>query len=230
MKEKILIIEDEEELVKGLKLNLEAEGYEVSWALDGDEGLTKALQDTPDLVLLDIMLPKRDGLDVCRELRRHNVGVPIVMLTAKREEVDKVVGLEIGADDYVSKPFGIRELLARIRAQLRRDRRDGRGAPAVYRFDGVEIDFPHFKIRRDGLEFDLTSLEVEILRYLVAHRGEVVSRDVLLDRIWGYEKFPSTRTVDNHILKIRKKIGEDPSGAGYIFSVYGEGYRFMGGA
>ncbi len=230
MKEKILIIEDEEELVKGLKLNLEAEGFEVSWALDGDEGLAKALRDAPDLVLLDIMLPKKDGLDVCRELRRHNVGVPIVMLTAKREEVDKVVGLEIGADDYVSKPFGVRELLARIRAQLRRDRRDGRGAPAVYRFDDVEIDFSHFKIRREGLEFDLTSLEVEILRYLVAHRGEVVSRDVLLDRIWGYEKFPSTRTVDNHILKIRKKIGEDPCGAGYIFSVYGEGYRFMGGA
>jgi len=230
VKEKILIIEDEEELVKGLKLNLEAEGYEVGWALDGDDGLAKALRDAPDLVLLDIMLPKKDGLDVCRELRRHNVGVPIIMLTAKREEVDKVVGLEIGADDYVSKPFGIRELLARIRAQLRRDRRDGKGAPAVFRFDRVEIDFSHFKVRRDGLEFDLTSLEVEILRYLVAHRGEVVSRDVLLDRIWGYEKFPSTRTVDNHILKIRKKIGEDPGGASYIFSVYGEGYRFMGGA
>lgn len=230
MKEKILIIEDEEELVKGLKLNLEAEGYEVSWALDGEDGLAKALRDAPDLVLLDIMLPKKDGLDVCRELRRRNVGAPIVMLTAKREEVDKVVGLEIGADDYVSKPFGLRELLARIRAQLRRDRRDGRCAPAVFRFDNVEIDFPHFKVRREGLEFDLTSLEVEILRYLVAHRGEVVSRDVLLDRIWGYEKFPSTRTVDNHILKLRKKIGEDPAGAGYIFSVYGEGYRFMGGA
>jgi DNA-binding response OmpR family regulator len=228
--EKILIIEDEEELVKGLKLNLEAEGYEVIWALDGEDGLAKALRDGPDLILLDIMLPKKDGLDVCRELRRHNVSVPIVMLTAKREEVDKVVGLEIGADDYVSKPFGVRELLARIRAQLRRDRRDGRAAPSVFRFDNVEIDFPHFKIRRGGLEFDLTSLEVEILRYFVAHRGEVVSRDVLLDRIWGYEKFPSTRTVDNHVLKLRKKLGEDPTGVGYIFSIYGEGYRFMGGA
>lgn len=230
MKEKILIIEDEEELVKGLKLNLEAEGYEVGWALDGDDGLTKALREAPDLVLLDIMLPKKDGLDVCRELRRRNVGVPIIMLTAKREEVDKVVGLEIGADDYVGKPFGIRELLARIRAQLRRDRRGGKCAPAVFRFDRVEIDFSHFKVRRDGLEFDLTSLEAEILRYLVTHRGEVVGRDVLLDRIWGYEKFPSTRTVDNHILKIRKKIGDDPGGGSYIFSVYGEGYRFMGGA
>lgn len=230
MKDRILIIEDEEELVKGLRLNLEAEGYEVAWALDGEAGLAKALRDAPDLVLLDIMLPKKDGLDVCRELRRRNVEVPIVMLTAKGEEVDKVVGLEIGADDYVSKPFGLRELLARIRTQLRRDRRGGRSSPAVFRFDNVEVDFPHFKVRRDGLEFDLTSLEVEILRYLVAHRGEVVSRDDLLDRIWGYEKFPSTRTVDNHILKLRKKIGEGPSGGGYIFSVYGEGYRFMGGA
>lgn len=229
MKERILIIEDEEELVKGLKLNLEAEGYEVVWALDGEDGLAKALRDAPDLVLLDIMLPKKDGLDVCRELRRRSVNVPIVMLTAKSEEVDKVVGLEIGADDYVSKPFGIRELLARIRTQLRRDRHGGKNVPTVFRFDDIEVDFPHFKVRREGREFDLTSLEVEILRYLVAHRGEVVSREALLDRIWGYEKFPTTRTVDNHILKIRKKIGEGPSGAGYIFSVYGEGYRFMGG-
>lgn len=229
MKEKILIIEDEEVLVKGLKLNLEAEGYEVDWALDGEDGLAKALRGAPDLVLLDIMLPKMDGLDVCRELRRRSVDVPVVMLTAKSEEVDKVVGLEIGADDYISKPFGVRELLARIRTQLRRDRRGGKNAPAIFRFDDVEVDFPHFKVRRGGEEFDLTSLEVEILRYFVAHRGEVVSREALLDRIWGYEKFPSTRTIDNHILKLRKKIGEGPGGAGYIFSVYGEGYRFMGG-
>jgi len=229
MKERILIIEDEEELVRGLRLNLEAEGYELSWALDGEAGLAKALRDAPDLILLDIMLPKKDGLDVCRELRRQNVGVPIVMLTAKGEEVDKVVGLEIGADDYISKPFGLRELLARIRTQLRRDRSGGRNSPAVFRFDNVEVDFPHFKVRRDGLEFDLTSLEVEILRYLVAHRGEVVSRHILLDRIWGYEKFPSTRRVDNHVLKLRKKMGEGPNASGYIFTVYGEGYRFMGG-
>jgi DNA-binding response OmpR family regulator len=128
MKEKILIIEDEEVLVKGLKLNLEAEGYEVDWALDGEDGLAKALRGAPDLVLLDIMLPKMDGLDVCRELRRRSVDVPVVMLTAKSEEVDKVVGLEIGADDYISKPFGVRELLARIRTQLRRDRRGGKNA------------------------------------------------------------------------------------------------------
>jgi two-component system alkaline phosphatase synthesis response regulator PhoP len=229
MKEKILIIEDEEELVKGLKLNLVFEGYEVIWAMDGEEGLNKALKEAPDLILLDIMLPKKDGLDVCRELRRRNVTIPIVMLTAKGEEVDKVVGLEIGADDYITKPFSVRELMARLKAHLRRGKTEAKSVPSVYRFNDVEIDFIHFKVKRSGTEFDLTSLEVEILKYFVAHRGEVVTRDALLDKIWGYETYPSTRTIDNHILKLRKKLEEDPAQAKYIFSVYGEGYRFMGG-
>ncbi|MCX6576607.1 MAG: response regulator transcription factor [Candidatus Aminicenantes bacterium] len=229
MKEKILIIEDEEELVKGLKLNLVFEGYEVIWAMDGEEGLNKALKEAPDLILLDIMLPKKDGLDVCRELRQRNVTIPIVMLTAKGEEVDKVVGLEIGADDYITKPFSVRELMARVKAHLRRGKKEEKSVPSVYRFNDVEIDFIHFKVKRSGIEFDLTSLEVEILKYFVAHRGEVVTRDTLLDKIWGYESYPSTRTIDNHILKLRKKLEEDPAQAKYIFSVYGEGYRFMGG-
>ena len=229
MEEKILIIEDEEELVKGLKLNLVFEGYDVISALDGEDGLNKALREAPDLVLLDIMLPKKDGLEVCRELRQRNITIPIIMLTAKGGEVDKVVGLEIGADDYITKPFSVRELIARVKAHLRRGNKDEKGAPSVYRFDDVEIDFVHFKVRRSGKEFDLTSLEVEILRYFVAHRGEVVTRETLLDKIWGYETYPSTRTIDNHILKLRKKLEEDPAQAKYIFSVYGEGYRFMGG-
>jgi len=229
MREKILIIEDEKELISGLKLNLDFEGYTVISALDGEEGLKRALNEAPDLILLDIMLPKKDGLDVCRELRQKNVTAPIIMLTAKSEEVDKVVGLEIGADDYVTKPFSIKELLARIKAQLRRDNREGRRAPSVFRFDDVEIDFIHFKIRRKGREFDLTSMEVAILKHFVAHRGEVVTREDLLDRIWGHEKYPSTRTIDNHILKLRKKIEDDPDASKVIFSVYGEGYRFMGG-
>ncbi len=229
MREKILIIEDEKELISGLKLNLDFEGYTVISALDGEEGLKRALNEAPDLILLDIMLPKKDGLDVCRELRQRNVTAPIIMLTAKGDEVDKVVGLEIGADDYVTKPFGIKELLARIKAQLRRDNREERRAPSVFRFDDVEIDFIHFKIRRKGREFDLTSMEVAILKHFVAHRGEVVTREDLLDRIWGHEKYPSTRTIDNHILKLRKKIEDDPDASKVIFSVYGEGYRFMGG-
>jgi len=228
MNEKVLIIEDEADLVKGLKLNLADEGYEVSWAFDGEEGLRKALEEAPDLIILDIMLPKMSGLEVCRELRQKKANVPIIMLTAKGEEVDKVVGLEIGADDYITKPFSIRELLARIKAHLRRDRRDLRTVPKTFVFGDVEVDFVHFKVKCRGRESDLTSLEVEILKYLIAHKGEVVSREALLDKVWGYEKFPTTRTIDNHILKLRKKIEDDPAHPTHIFSVYGEGYRFMG--
>lgn len=230
MKKKILIIEDEKELINGLKLNLSLEGYDVLWSLDGEEGINKALKEAPDLILLDIMLPKKDGLEVCQELRRKNITTPIIMLTAKSEEVDKVVGLEIGADDYITKPFSLRELLARVKAHLRRGEREEKNVPSIYRFNDVEIDFNRFKVRRKDREFDLTSLEVEILKYFVSHRGEVVTREVLLDKIWGYEKYPSTRTIDNHILKLRKKLEGDPSKFKFIISVYGEGYRFIGGS
>lgn len=228
MKEKILIIEDEEDLVKGLKLNLSGEGYEVDWAYDGEEGLRKALDEAYDLIILDIMLPKMNGLDICRELRQKKLNIPIIMLTAKGEEIDKVVGLEIGADDYITKPFSIRELLARIKAHLRREKREGEKVPEIYSFGDVEIDFARIKVRRKGKELDLTSLEMEVLKYFIAHKGEVVTRGTLLDKIWGYESYPTTRTIDNHILKLRKKIEEDPSRPKYILSVYGEGYRFMG--
>ena len=228
MKAKILIIEDEEDLIKGLKLNLSDEGYEVDYALNGKEGLQKALDESPDLILLDIMMPEMDGLEVCRELRRKNVGIPIIMLTAKGEEVDKVVGLEIGADDYITKPFSIRELLARIKAHVRRTKREEKKVPKVYSFDDVEIDFTHFTIRRNGKEWELTSLEMEILKYFITHKEEVVNRNDLLDKVWGYEKYPTTRTVDNHILKLRKKIEKDPAHPKIILSLYGEGYRFIG--
>ena len=228
MKKKILIIEDEEDLIKGLKLNLSDEGLEVVWALNGVEGLRKAIEETPDLIILDVMLPEMDGLEVCRELRHKNIGIPIIMLTAKGEEIDKVVGLEIGADDYITKPFSIRELLARIKAQLRHTEREGKAVPELYFFDEIEIDFTRFKIIRKGKELDLTSLEMDILRYFIVHRGEVVSRNDLLDKIWGYESYPTTRTIDNHILKLRKKIEEAPAHPKYILSVYGGGYRFIG--
>jgi two-component system alkaline phosphatase synthesis response regulator PhoP len=136
--------------------------------------------------------------------------------------------LEVGADDYITKPFSIRELLARLKAHLRREKREVKKIPEAYFFGDVEVDFSHFKVRRKGKEADLTSLEVEILKYFVAHRGEVVTREALLDKIWGYERFPTTRTIDNHILKLRKKIEEDPSHPKHIFSVYGAGYRFVG--
>ncbi len=224
--EKILIIEDEADLVRGLKLNLVDEGYEVAWAADGREGLRRALEEPPDLVILDLMLPGMNGLEVCRELRQQKATVPVIMLTAKGGEVDKVVGLEIGADDYITKPFSVRELLARIKAHLRREKREPH-VPKTYVFGTVQIDFVHFKARRGGAETDLTSLEVDILKYLIAHKGEVVSRDALLDKVWGYERFPTTRTIDNHILKLRKKIEDDPSNPRHILSIYGEGYRFI---
>ena len=227
MAKKILIVEDEEGLAAGIKLNLEGEGFTVDWARDGSEGLRKAVEDSPDLIILDIMLPKKTGLDVCRELRHQNINTPIIMLTAKGEEIDKVVGLELGADDYMTKPFSIRELLARINVQLRREKTPAGMPTQSYRFGDTELDFARFKLRRGDKDIKLTSLEVEILRYMIDHRGEVVTRDALLDKIWGYEKFPTTRTVDSHILKLRKKIEKDPSNPRYILSVYGGGYRFV---
>ena len=227
MNEKILIIEDEEDLVKGLELNLVDEGYEVDYALNGKEGLEKALAEPPDLILLDIMMPGMDGLEVCRRLRENKMNVPILMLTAKGEEIDKVVGLEIGADDYITKPFSIRELLVRLKAHLRRIQREKKEVPKVFVYEGVEIDFVHFVIRREGKEWEITSLEAEILKYFIAHQGEVVSRSDLLDKVWGYDKYPTTRTIDNHILKLRKKIEKDPAHPCIIVSMYGEGYRFL---
>ena len=227
MKEKILIIEDQEDLVKGLILNLEDEGYEVDYALDGKEGLGKALKEKPDLILLDIMLPGMNGLEICKELRQNKLDIPIVMLTAKGDEIDKVIGLEIGADDYISKPFSIRELLARVKAHLRRENRGGDTISEVIELESIKIDFGQFKIIREGKEIGLTSLEVDVLRYLIGHDGKVVSRDDLLDKIWGYEKFPTTRTIDNHILKLRKKIEIDPNHPRHILTVYGGGYRFV---
>ena len=225
---KILIIEDEQDLIKGLKLNLSDEGFDVDWALNGKEGLRKAIEEAPDLIILDIMLPEMDGLDVCRKIRQNNIGIPIIMLTAKGAEIDKVVGLEIGADDYITKPFSIRELLARIKARLRHTEREEKTVAKTYSFGDIEIDFAQFKVRLKGKELDFTSLEMEVLKYFIAHRGDVVSRNDLLDKIWGYESYPTTRTIDNHILKLRKKIEEDPSHPKYILSVYGGGYRFIG--
>ncbi len=227
MKEKILIIEDELDLVKGIKMNLVDEGYEVDFAINGKEGLEKALKEKTDLILLDIMLPGIDGLEICKELRRNKVDIPILMLTAKGEEIDRVIGLEIGADDYISKPFSIRELLARIKAHLRRENRSVETVPGVFQLGSMKIDFEHYKVIRKGDEIDLTSLEVDVLRYLIGQDGKVVSRNDLLDKIWGYEKFPTTRTIDNHILKLRKKIEIDPNHPRHILTVYGGGYRFV---
>ncbi|NQT97908.1 MAG: response regulator transcription factor [Candidatus Marinimicrobia bacterium] len=227
MKKKILIIEDEVDLVKGLKINLVDEGYEVEWSFDGKEGLRKALDETPDLIILDIMLPGMDGLDVCKELRQKQCNIPIIMLTAKGSEIDKVIGLEIGADDYVTKPFSVRELLARVKAHLRRLKRENKFLPNSYTIGDVEVDFTKYSAQRNKQTLEFTSIEMDVLKYLITHKGEVVTRDALLDVIWGYKSYPMTRTIDNHILKLRKKIEHDPAHPKHILSVYGSGYRFV---
>jgi two-component system alkaline phosphatase synthesis response regulator PhoP len=225
---KILIVEDEEDLVKGLEINLTREGYRVLKASRGDAVLALVLKENPDLILLDVMLPGQSGLDVCRELRRKGLETPIIMLTAKGEEIDRVVGLEIGADDYVTKPFSVRELLARIHARLRRPIPRDQAGPARYSFAQVDLDFEKFTATRDGKLLDLTPKEFEIMRFFVRHHGEALTRERMLNEVWGYESYPTTRTVDTHILKLRQKLEPDPAKPRYILSIYGEGYKFVG--
>jgi len=206
---KILIVEDEPDMVLGLKDNFEFEGYEVLTAADGATGLERARSQKPDLVVLDIMLPKLSGLEVCKMLRGEGFDKPIIMLTARGQEIDKVVGLELGADDYVTKPFSIRELLARVRAILRRT--DGtKRKLSRYKFSDVELDFETYRAKKNG-----------------ERKGETVSRERLLEDVWGYESYPSTRTVDTHIAKLRAKIGDSGSEPRYILTIHGVGYKFV---
>jgi two-component system alkaline phosphatase synthesis response regulator PhoP len=207
----ILIVEDEPDMANGLRDNLEFEGYGVRIARDGEEALASAEEFPPDLILLDLMLPRRNGLDVCRELRRRGLNVPIIMLTAKSQETDKVVGLELGADDYVTKPFSVRELMARIHVQLRRTASES-GSVESFSFGEVEIDFKRHNAARAGRLLHLTAREFDLLRYFVRRRGEIVSRNELLDKVWGMRAYPLSRTVDNHIAKLRQKIERLPEG------------------
>lgn len=224
---RILIIEDEPDMVLGLRKNLEWEGFDVVTAGDGEAGLRCALNEGADLILLDIMLPKLSGLDVCRQLRKNGVNTPVIMLTARGQEIDKVVGLEIGADDYVTKPFSIRELLARVRANLRRVSREG-AEPDVYRFGDVELNFSRHQAQKRGQSLELSPREFGMLKYFVQHRGETVTRDQLLDEVWGYDNFPLTRTVDNHIARLRQKIEKNAAEPEHIITVHRVGYKFLG--
>lgn len=224
---KILVIEDQEDLVNGLAVNLEREGYQVAKALRGDTGVKLAMSQYPDLILLDVMLPGMSGLDVCRELRKRGFENPIIMLTAKGEEIDRVVGLEIGADDYVTKPFGLRELLARIRVRLRRQT-SSRRLPAHYIFGKVDIDFEQMRTTREGKSVVMTAKEYDLLGFLVRCKGEVLTREQMLQAAWGAECHVAQRTVDAHILKLRQKLEDNPAEPEFILTVYGEGYRFVG--
>jgi DNA-binding response OmpR family regulator len=221
---RILIIDDEPEMIRGLEDNLRFEGYQTLSATNGADGLDLALREGPDLVLLDIMMPRLSGWDVLRGLRAKQRDLPVIMLTARGEEVDRVLGLELGADDYVTKPFSLRELLARVRAVLRRP--GPRQRLEMFAFGDIRLHVRARQVFRAGREVRLTRKEFELLRYLAEHPGEVITRDRLLDEVWGYEQFPTTRTVDTHVLRLRQKLEHDPERPVHLLTVHGHGYRF----
>ena len=224
---KILIVEDEPNMVAGLRDNFEYEGYGVITAPDGIAGLERALAESPDLVILDVMMPRMSGLDVCKQLKAKRPAIPIIMLTARGQEVDKVVGLELGADDYVTKPFSIRELLARVKAVLRRAQ-PGPKDKERYSFGDVEVNLRSCQVSRKGKQLEVSSKEFDLLKYFLIHSGEAISRDRLLEEVWGYDRFPTTRTVDAHIVRLRQKLEPKPDDPRYFLTVHGVGYKFVG--
>lgn len=223
---RILIIEDDPAILKGLNVALKEEHYEVQSETDGVFGYENARNHQFDMIILDLMLPGKNGQQICRDLRGDGITTPIIMLTSKKEEADKVLGLEIGADDYVTKPFSILELKARIRAQLRRGDLDN-GKKDIYQFGGIEINFKKKTAIRNSKSIKLSAKEYEILQFFLEREGEVISRDMLLNEIWGYDIFPTTRTIDTFILNLRKKIEDDPSNPKHIITVHKSGYRFL---
>jgi DNA-binding response OmpR family regulator len=223
---KILAIEDDPAILRGLTDNLRFEGYEVVTATDGETGYRLHQERKPDLILLDLMLPRMSGLELCRKLRGEKIQTPILMLTARSEEPDRVLGLDLGADDYVTKPFSVRELMARVRALLRRTQPRA-DLPDDLRFAGVSIDFRSYEARRNGDLVEMTRKEFGILRFLASRAGQVVTRDDLLNEVWGYESYPSSRTVDNHVAGLRAKLERDASQPEHIKTVHGVGYKFI---
>jgi len=224
---RILVVEDEPEMQRGLRDNLEFEGYDVKIIDDGKEGLEALISETFDLVLLDVMLPGMSGFDVCKKARAQGIATPIIMLTAKGEEVDKVLGLEFGADDYITKPFSLRELIARVKAVLRRTPAGKISTETKIKLGGLEIDFESYTATKKGKEVAMTSKEFDVIRYLWQHQKQVVKRDDLLTEVWGYDESISSRTVDNFIVKLRQKIEKDPSHPKHIITLHGTGYKLI---
>ncbi len=220
---RLLVVEDEPGIALGLEDDLKLEGYQVEVIEDGELALHRAREESFDLIILDVMLPGKDGFQVCQALRREGIGTPIIMLTARDQEAEKVLGLELGADDYVTKPFSPMELRARVKAVLRR--REGEDLKS-YRFGGCEVDFTRFEFRRDGERVNLTPLEFKLLAALVRHRGKVLNRDQLLDLVWGTDTFITDRVIDTHIANLRKKIEPELSEPRHLVSIRGVGYRF----
>ncbi len=223
---KILLVEDEAGLILTLTDRLTAEGFDVKSAADGESGLNMALSENFDLIILDVMLPKKNGYDVCRDLRQKSVNTPVLMLTAKGEILDKVLGLKLGADDYLTKPFEVIELLARIEALHRRSLNIGQNSPDSFHFGDVSIDFKRAEIIKNNHPIELSAMEFKLLQFLIENRGAVLSRDTLLDEVWGYDAMPSTRTVDVHIAWLRQKLEENPKYPQFIQTVHGLGYKF----
>lgn len=223
---RILVIEDDLAILRGLKDNFTAEGYDVLVAQDGAEGYRLAREEDPELIILDLMLPGLSGYEICRKLRDNGDSVPILMLTARGEEADRVLGLDLGADDYVSKPFSVRELKARVRALLRRSEAAST-PPDTLSFGDVVVDFPQYTARKGDQPVEMTPKEFGVLRHLASRPGEVVSRYELLEEVWGYGAFPTTRTVDNHIAALRAKLEDDPSEPRYLQTVHRVGYKFV---
>jgi len=228
MQYKILLIEDEPGLCFTLSDRLQKEGYSVEVCSDGESGFNQAANQAYDLILLDLMLPKKSGFDVCRDLRQMGLAIPILMLTARDQTIDKVLGLKIGADDYLTKPFEMLELLARIEALLRRATRAFTSTPLLYQFGSVRVDFRKTEVLRNGEPLALSAKEFQLLRYLIDHKGETLSRETLLQEVWGYSAIPYTRTVDVHIAWLRQKLEDDPKQPQWILTVHGLGYKFAG--
>jgi len=223
---RILVVEDDRAILRGLKDNLEYESYEVLTAMDGAQGYELIQEHGPDLIILDLMMPKMNGYELCRRVRSEGIATPILMLTARSEEVDRVQGLDLGADDYVTKPFSVPELLARVRAILRRVQ-PAAALPDRLEFDDVSVDFKRFEVTKGGQAARLSRKEFGVLRLLASQAGQVVTRNELLDEVWGHDSFPTTRTVDNHIASLRAKLEDNPADPRRLITVHGVGYKLL---
>ena len=221
----IAVIEDEELIRKSLVMNLELEGFKVLTAEDGEAGIALINQQKPALIIMDVMMPRKDGLQTCRELRISGISTPLILLTARNSEVDKVLGLDLGADDYLGKPFGMLELIARVKALLRRIQRTAN--IDQIQFSDIVVDFKAYKAHRNNDPIELSAREYRLLRYLISKEGNVVTRDELLDEVWGYNSYPTTRTVDNHIARLRQKVEANIDSPRHILTVHGVGYKFV---
>ena len=224
---KILLVEDEQTMAEGIRDALEHHGFEVSHVREAEEGEQLLHEEQFDLIILDVMLPGKDGFEMCLSIRKREIKIPIIMLTARNEEVDKVVGLELGADDYVTKPFSMRELIARVKAHLRRSAKDDQNRNE-YTFGNIKVDFEKHMVFRNNKDINLTSIEFTLLKFLIKERHNVISRDKILNEVWGYSVYPDSRIVDTHILNLRAKLEEDPHHPKFIKTHHGVGYQFVG--